>query len=352
MPSTPRRFPVGQPAQPGRRRSLGHLLATAAATLLPAAPLLRAGTAHAQATGGGAWPNRPIRMVVPGSAGGGIDIISRMVADKLRVEFGQPVTVENRPGAGGNLGAEVVARQPPDGYTILCTTGGFAIAPAIYKNLGFDPVKDFVPVTKMATAPLLVLVRADSPLRTMADLIALAKKEPKGVSFGSFGNGSPAHLIGEAINRAGGVTMTHIPYNTTAAATNDLQGGLLTVAILDALAMTPQVKAGRFRALALNGMNRLPSLPDVPTLVESGIPFELVGWHAMFVPAATPREIVERLNRLVNQIVGTPELRTRILEVGSFPVQPPTTPEQWGAQFRDEVQKWAEVVRWSGASIN
>jgi tripartite-type tricarboxylate transporter receptor subunit TctC len=145
--------------------------------------------------------------------------------------------------------------------------------------------------------------------------------------------------------------MTHVPYTTTASATNDLQGGLLTMAVLDALSMTPQVKAGRFRALALNGTNRLPTLPEVPTLVESGIPFELVGWHAMFVPAGTSREIVERLNRVANQIVALPELRTRIIEVGSFPVQPPTTPEQWGAQFRDEVQKWAEVVRWSGASI-
>jgi tripartite-type tricarboxylate transporter receptor subunit TctC len=269
----------------------------------------------------------------------------------MRIEFGQSVTVDNRPGAGGNLGAEIVARQPPDGYTILCTTGGFAIAPSIYKNLSFDPLKDFIPVTKMATAPLLVLVRADSPLRTIADLIALSKKDPKAVSFGSFGNGSPAHLIGEAINRAAGISMTHVPYTTTASATNDLQGGLLTMAVLDALSMTPQVKAGRFRALALNGTNRLPTLPEVPTLVESGIPFELVGWHAMFVPAGTSREIVERLNRVANQIVALPELRTRIIEVGSFPVQPPTTPEQWGAQFRDEVQKWAEVVRWSGASI-
>ncbi len=352
MPSTPRRPPIQQPARSVRRRTLGQLLATVATVALPGIPLLRTSPTHAQAAAAGAWPNRQIRLVVPGSAGGGSDIIARMLADKMRVELGQPVIVENRPGAGGNLGADIVARQPPDGYTILSTTGGLAIAPSIYKNLTFDPVKDFIPVTKMATAPLLVLVRADSPLRTIADLVALAKKAPNAVSFGSFGNGSPAHLIGEAINRAAGIKMTHVPYATTAGATNDLQGGLLTTAVLDALSMTPQVKAGRFRALALNGTNRLPTLPEVPTLVESGIPFELVGWHAMFVPVGTPREIVERLNRVVNQIVALPELRTRIIEVGSFQVQPPTTPEQWGAQFRDEVQKWTEVVRWSGASIN
>ena len=351
MPSTPRRSPAPPTVRAARRRGLGQLLAATAATALAGVAPMRPSSAHAQAAGG-AWPSRPIRLVHPGSAGGGGDIIARMLADRMRVELGQPVVVENRPGAGGNLGAEVVARQPADGYTILSTTGGFAIAPSIYRSLSFDPVKDFVPVTKMATAPLLVLVRADSPLRTIADLVALAKKEPKGVSFGSFGNGSPAHLIGEAINRAAGIKMTHVPYKTTATAANDLQGGLLTIAVLDALSQTPQVRAGRFRALALNGTVRLPSLPDVPTLVESGIPFELVGWHAMFVPAGTPREIVERLNRVVNQIVAVPEVRSKIIEVGAFPVQPPTTPDQWGAQFRDEVQKWAEVVRWSGATID
>jgi tripartite-type tricarboxylate transporter receptor subunit TctC len=347
-----RRSSVPMPVRPTRRRGLGQLLATAASAALPGIVLTHASPVRAQAAAAGAWPNRTIRLVVPSSPGGGGDIIARMLAERMRVELGQPVVIENRPGAGGNLGAEVAARAAPDGYTILSTTGGFAIAPSIYKGLSFDPVKDFVPVTKMATAPLLVLVRADSPLRTMDDLVALSKRDPKAVSFGSFGNGSPAHLIGEAINRVAGISMTHVPYTTTASAAADLQGGLLTIAVLDALSMTPQVRAGRFRALALNGTNRLPTLPDVPTLPECGIPFDMVGWHAMFVPAGTPREIVERLNRLVNQIVAIPEVRTKIIEVGSFPVQPPTTVEQWGAQFRDEVQKWAEVVRWSGASIN
>jgi tripartite-type tricarboxylate transporter receptor subunit TctC len=219
------------------------------------------------------------------AAGGGGDIVARLLSEKMQAELGQPVVVENRPGAGGNIGAQLAARQPADGYTIMTTAGGFAIAPALFRNLGYDPVKDFVPVTKMATAPLLVLVRADSPLRTMADLIALAKKEPKGVSFGSFGTGSPAHLMGESINHLAGITMAHVPYTSGNAGT-DLQGGQLTVAILDALSQTPQVKAGRLRALALNGTQRLPALPDVPTLSEAGIRFDLVGWHGMFAPAA------------------------------------------------------------------
>ncbi|MEN9313856.1 MAG: hypothetical protein RJA99_1423 [Pseudomonadota bacterium] len=350
MSTTTPRSPGTREVRTARRRGLRHLLATALGAAAPSALLTRPTTAEAQSTPG-AWPNRPIRLIHPWAAGGGGDIMARLLAEKMRAELGQPVLVENRPGAGGNVGAELAARQAPDGYTIMTTAGGFAIAPSLYRTLSFDPVKDFVPVTKMATAPLLVLVRADSPLRTMADLVALAKREPKTVTFGSFGNGSPSHLIGEAINRLAGVTMTHVPY-TGGGAANDLQGGSLTTAILDALSMTPQVKAGKLRALALNGPNRLPTLPDVPTLTETGIPFELVGWHAMFAPAGTPREIVERLNRVVNQIVAQPEVRGRILELGAFPVQPPTTPEQWGTMFRDDVRNWAEVVRWSGASLN
>lgn len=296
---------------------------------------------------GGAWPNRPIRLIHPWAAGGGGDIVARLLAEKLQPELGVSVLVENRPGAGGNIGAQLAARAPADGHTIMTTAGGFAIAPSLFRGLGYDPVKDFVPVTKMATAPLLVLVRADSPLRTMADLVALAKRDPKGVSFASFGVGSPSHLIGESINRQAGIAMTHVPY-TAGNASTDLQGGQVTVAILDALSQTPQVKAGRLRTLALNGPNRLPSLPDVPTLTESGLPFDLVGWHAMFAPAGTPREIVDRLNRTVNQIIASPEVKARIFDLALFPVQPPTTPEQWGAQFRQDVQSWGDLVRSAG----
>jgi tripartite-type tricarboxylate transporter receptor subunit TctC len=330
-----------------RRRRLLGTIASAGALALAGGRTARAQSAPAA----GAWPSRPIRLIHPWAAGGGGDIVARLLAEKMRVELGQPVLVENRPGAGGKVGAELAARQPPDGYTIMTTAAGFAIAPALYRNLTYDPVKDFVPVTKMATAPLLVLVRADSPLRTMADLVALARREPKGVNFGSFGNGSPSHLIGERINRLAGISMTHVPY-TGGGAANDLLGGSLTIAILDALSQTPQVKAGKLRALALNGPNRLPTLPDVPTLTESGIPFDLVGWHAMFAPAGTPPEIVERLNGVVNRILAAPDVRTRMFEVALFPVQPPTTPQQWGTMFREDVQAWAELVRSSGATIS
>ena len=347
MTPTSRRLPVVAPAQADRRRLLAHGLAAAATAGL--APWL-AGSARAQGSAGG-WPNKPVRIVQPFAAGGGGDIVTRLLAEKMQAELGQPVVVENRAGAGGNIGAQMVSRQPADGYTLMTTSGGFAIAPSLFKSLGYDPVKDFVPVTKIAIAPLLVLVRADSPLRSMADLIALAKKDPKGVSYASFGIGSPSHMIGESINRQAGITMAHVPYSGGNAAT-DLLGGQVTVAILDALSQTPQVKAGKMRALALNGSQRLPALPDVPTLTESGIPFELVGWHAMFAPAGTPREIVERLNRMVNQIIAQPDVKARLFEMAMFPLQQPTTPEQWGTMFRSDVQAWGELVRSAGITPN
>ena len=299
----------------------------------------------------GAWPQRPIHVTSPWAPGTGTDIVARLVAERMSVELGVPVIVDAKPGAAGNIGSAYVAHQPADGLNLMVTSASFAISPSLYPNLGFDPVKDFVPVTKIATAPLLVLVRADSPLRSMADLIALTKKEPKAVSYGSFGNGSPSHLIGESINSLAGISMTHVPYSG-GTAVNDLLGGRLTLAILDAMSQTPKVKAGQLRALALNGSLRLPALPDVPTLIESGIAFDTVGWHAMFAPAGVAPEIIEKLNRTVNRIISAPDVQKRIFEVGSFPVQPPTTAQQWNEMFRKDVQVWAGLVKQSGAKVS
>jgi len=346
MPSSSRRPKPAPPHDPTRRSALGRLLACGATAAAAGLAATAGGTVHAQPAAGG-WPNRPLRLLHPWAAGGGGDIVARLLAEKMSAELGVPVVVENRPGAGGNIGAQFAARQPADGYTFMTTAGGFAIAPSLFRNLGYDPLKDFTPVTKMASAPLLVLVRADSPARTMADLVELARRKPGGVSFGSFGIGSPSHLIGESINRMAGISMTHVPYSTGGAPT-DLLGGQLDAAILDALSQTPQVKAGRMRALALNGADRLPSLPAVPTLTESGLPFNLVGWHAMFVPAGTPAEVVARLNRVTNQIMALPDVRSRLFDLALFPVQPPTTPEQWATMFRQDVQAWGDLVRSAG----
>ena len=320
--------------------------------VIAAAALAAPWTAQAQAPESPSqWPRRTVRLVSPWAVGGGTDIVARLVAERLRQELGVAVVVDARPGASGNIGAEHVARQAPDGYTFLITSAGFAIAPSLNRTLSFDPLRDFVAVTKIATAPLLVLVAPQSPIRTMADLVALAKKDPTAVTYGSFGNGSPSHLMGETINKLAGIRMNHVPYAGGGAAT-DLQGGSLTVAILDALSQTPQVKAGKVRALALNGHQRLPALPDVPTLREAGIAFDTVGWHALFAPVNTPREIVEKINAAVNRIIAIPEVQARIFEAGSFPVHPSTSPQQWQEMFRKDVQAWAEMVKLSGASVN
>lgn len=350
--SSSHQYPISSmSANQSRRKALNGMFAALASTAVPGSALMTHVGAHAQAGSNAGdsstWPNRPIRLIHPWAAGGGGDIVARLLAEKMAIELGQPVVVENRPGAGGNIGAQLAARQAPDGYTIMTTSGGFSIAPSLFKSLTYDPVADFVPVTKMAIAPLLVLVRADSPLRSMSDLIALAKKDPKAVSYGSFGIGSPSHLIGESINRQAGISMTHVPYNAGNSST-DLLGGQLTLAVLDALSQTPQVKSGKLRALALNGTQRLPALPDVPTLGEVGLPFELVGWHAMFAPKGTPREIVDRLNITVNRINERPEVKARMFDLAMFPVQPPTSPDQWGAMFRKDVQDWRELIRQTG----
>ena len=326
-------------ASRSRRRLLGAAGAAFGAAWLPHG--VRADT----------WPSRLVKIVTPWTAGGGTDLVARIVADKLRNEIGQPVVVENRAGAAGNIGSEFVARQAPDGYTLLMTSASFAIAPAVYRNLSYDALKDFVPITKVATAPLLVLVAANSPFATMADLVEFARRTGKAVTYGSFGNGSPSHLIGESLNKLAGLQMTHVPY-TGGGAALDLTSGTLTLAILDALSMTPQVKAGKLRALALNGRHRLPALPDVPTLLECGIPFDAVGWHALFAPAGTPRDVVEKLNRSVNRVIAAPDAQQRIHEAGSFPVIPPTSPQQWGEMFRDDVRLWGDLARQSGATIN
>lgn len=347
---------VSPPSSPARlrqrRAALQRIASACGAVVWPAATgLLAAAPAQAQTAAPGAWPRKAIQVVSPFTAGSGTDIVARLIAERLAVELGVPVVVEPRPGAAGNIGAGHAAQQAPDGHTLMVTSASFAIAPALYRNLNFDPIKHFTPVTKIATAPLLVLVPAESPLKTMADLVAMARKDPQAVSYGSFGNGSPSHLMGESIASLAGISMTHVPYSNGRASV-DLLGGRLTLAILDALSQTPQVKAGKLRALALNGTQRLPSLPDVPTLVEQGIAFDTVGWQAMFVPAGVPAEIVDRLNRSVNRILAVPEVQRRINDVGCFPVLPPTTPQQWGEQFRRDVQTWAEMVRRSGAKID
>ena len=291
------------------------------------------------------FPDRPVRLVAAASAGSGGDIVARLVADPMREILGQPMIVENRPGASGNTGAEVVVRAAPDGYTLLLTAGALAISPSVLKHLSFDPVRDLTGVALLASVPVIVVVRPDSPLRSLADLMALARAKGQGVSYASFGIGTPPHLIGERMGLEAGNRMTHVPYRISAQAFPDIVSGALDFAILDAVAMSPHLTAGRLRALALNGTQRSPAFPDIPTLREAGLPFDAVGWHGVFAPAATPAPIVARLNAAFVQAVAQPRVRDAIIAGASIPIDPPLSAGEWTARFRQQVLDWGEVAR-------
>ena len=292
-----------------------------------------------------AFPDRQVRLVVAASPGSGGDIVARLVAEPMRDQLGQPVVVENRPGASGNTGAETVVRAAPDGHTVLLTAGALAISPSVLKHLSFDPVKDLTGVALLATVPVIVVVRPDSPLRSLADLMALARQKGTGVSYASFGIGTPPHLIGERMGLEAGNRMTHVPYRISGQAFPDILSGALDFAILDAVAMSPHINAGRLRALALNGTQRSPAFPDLPTLREAGLPFDAVGWHGAFAPAATPPAAIARLNAAFVHAVAQPRVRDAIIAGGSIPIDPPLSAAAWTARFRQEVVAWGEVAR-------
>ncbi len=297
------------------------------------------------------YPSKPIHVVVPYQAGGGTDIMARLLSEPLSKELGQPVVVENKPGAGGALGAAQVARAAADGYTILLTAGGFVIAPSVLRSPGYDPATDFVGLSQIAIVPLIVVTRPDGPLKSFSDLIALAKRGAGTVKYASFGDATPSHLIGEAINMMSGVQMTHVPYKGSAAAIPDLLAGRVDVAILDAVSISPWVLDGRLRGLAVNGARRIPVLPDIPTLVDVGIKFDAVGWHGAFLPAGVSPTVVSRLNAAFVKAVSQPDIRARIIKGGSIPVEPPLSAEQWTAQYRHEIRQWADVVRAAGVHV-
>ncbi len=308
--------------------------------------LLGSATAAAQT-----FPSKPIRIVVPSPPGGGSDIMARALAEPLHALLGQQVIIDNKPGAGGAIGSAEVARSLADGYTLLFAAGAFVIAPSVLANPGYDPAKDFVGVAQIAIVPLLVVVRPDSPLRTFPDLLALARKDGEKVSFASFGNSTPSHLIGTAIQLMGHVRMTHVPYKGGGPAAIDVLAGAVTFGILDAISMTPFVKQGRLRALAVTGPKRLPALPETPTLIESGINIDAVGWHGVFAPAAVPSAVLTRLNAAFSEAAARPAIRERIVNGGSVPIEPPLNAQQWTAQYRREIGQWADLVRAVGVKV-
>jgi tripartite-type tricarboxylate transporter receptor subunit TctC len=314
---------------------------------LAALSALSAGNAAAQA-----WPSKPIKWVVPFAPGGTTDILARTIGEKLSIALGQPVVVENKPGAGGGIGADFTAKAAPDGYTIMGgTISTHAINASLYSKLPYDPVKDFVPITLIARIPNLLVVNPDIPAKNVAELIALLKANPGKYSFASSGNGTSQHLSGELFKSMTGVEMQHVPYKGSPPALQDVVGGQVSMTFDNITTAWPLAKVGKLRPLAVTTAKRSSIAPEVPTLAESGLPgFEVGSWQGVFAPAGTPPEIVKRLNVEIVKILNSPDVREKLTALGAEPVG--DSAEQFSAYVKSEVVKWSDVVKKSGARVD
>ena len=299
-----------------------------------------------------AWPAKPIKWVVPFAPGGTTDILARTISEKLTVALGVPVIVENKPGAGGGVGADLVAKSAPDGYTILGgTISTHAINASLYSNLPYDPVKDFVPITLIARVPNMLVVNPEVPAKDVKELIALLKANPGKYTFASSGNGTSQHLSGELFKSMAGVEMQHIPYKGSPPALQDVVAGHVTMTFDNITTAWPLAKAGKLRALAVTTAKRSSIAPDVPTLAEAGLPgFEIGSWQGVFALAGTPALIVRRLNAEIVKILRLPEINDRLAGLGAEIVA--DSPEEFAALVKAEVVKWSEVVKKSGAKVD
>ncbi|MDF3831677.1 tripartite tricarboxylate transporter substrate binding protein [Cupriavidus basilensis] len=322
--------------------------------------LLAAGVALAATFGGmtgaayaqGNYPTKPITLIVPFSAGGTTDILARIVGLQLGKALGQPVVIDNRPGAGGNIGASLAAKAPGDGYTLFMgTIGTHAINQSLYSKLPFDPVKDFAPITRVAMVPNIVVVNPKVPVNNVKELIAYVKANPDKLSYGSSGSGSSMHLSGELFNSMTGLHIQHIPYKGSAPAVNDLLGNQIGLMFDNMPSSYPHVKAGKLRAIAVTSAKRSPALPNVPTVAESGVPgYEATSWFALYATGGTPQPIVDRLNAEVVKILAMPEVQKQMADQGAEPH--PEKPAQLAAFMKLEAAKWAKVVKASGATVD
>jgi len=310
--------------------------------LLAACALAAPGAASAQN-----YPNKPVRIVVGFTPGGGVDINARLLAPKLSEYLGQQVIVDNRPGAGTNIANELVAHSPPDGYTLLMNTAAVAINMSLYKKLNFDTLRDFAAVSIFSASPNVMVVHASVPVKNVKQLIALAKSKPGGLNYSSAGSGTTQHLAGELFKLRTRTNIVHVPYKGSAPSLTALIGGEVDLSFANIPAIYQHVKSGRLRPLALTGTKRNDALPGVPTLKESGVDMDVVVWYGVLAPAATPRDIIAKLGELVAKAAHSPDIKQKLLDQGAEPVG--NTPDEFQKQLRTEVSTWADVVKASGA---
>jgi tripartite-type tricarboxylate transporter receptor subunit TctC len=303
---------------------------------------LALGNAHAQT-----FPSRPVRIVVPFPAGGSVDTVARWVSAKMSESFKQPVLVENRAGAGGNVGADAVAKAAPDGHTVLITTPGLAIASSIYRQLPFDPQKDFAPVSQLTATYLILVVNPNVPANSVKELIALMKAQPGKFNYGSSGSGATIHLATELFKITTGTNIVHVPYKGEAPAYAALLANEVQLTVGPVSGLGPHIKAGRIRALAVSSGKRAPAMPELPTIAEAaGVNYEFTSWFGMFAPAGTPREAISRLHAEAAKIMAMPDIRERLPAMGNEAVG--SSPEEFSAKYHGDIAQYARVVKAAG----
>ena len=313
-----------------------------------AAAAASAAFAQAPSTGSGqAYPSKPVRLVVPSSAGGGTDIVARIIAPELSKRLGQQVVIDNRPGAGTMIGIEVAAKSPPDGYTLLMGLSTLAINSALYKKVPYDPQRDFAPITQAISSASIIVVHPSVPVKTLKELIAFARARPGQINYASAGTGTYPHMTMELFLSMARLKMVHIPYKGTAPAMIDMVAGQVATMAATILTGMPQIRAGRLRPLGITSAARSPIVPDIPTVAEAGLPgYESVQWYGMLAPARTPRDIITRLHGEATRVLQQPEIKARFAGDGADPVG--SSPEEFTRYIQSELTKWAKVARDAG----
>ena len=316
-------------------------------SLLCAAALFAAADRATCADSAIGYPTKPVRLVVPWPPGGGTDVFARVIGQKLGERLGYTVVVDNRPGASGNVGAEMVAKLPPDGYTIMLATITLATNPSMYKTLNFEPLKDFAPITLVAGVPHVLVVSPSLAVNSVKDLIALAKAEPGKLNYASAGNGSPFHLAAELFKSLTGTTIVHVPYQGGGPAITAVIGGQVQLTFGNLVAVLPLVKGGKLKALGVTGATRSAAAPDLPTIAEEGVRgYDFSSWFGFFAPGKTPKAVIAKLNQEIVHILKTPEMKNRLTQDGADVIA--STPQEFSAYLASETRKWEQVIKQAG----